>query len=309
MAGIQWATVGVLKQAWPAGEVAIEKTANQLAYGTLAKLEQEGRNDEAAAYRTRLNEALRRDCVVKVSWTGNADVDIEVLEPSGSICSLAEPRSLSGGVNLGDAYASGNDSPVMSETYICPEGFAGKYQVKIHRVWGDVTAGKVTVDVYRHYGSDEAEHERRQIDLKSEDALVVFDLDAGRRSEPLEVAQLAGAVERQKQVSQAVLAQEIDTSSDPSIIAQSQLWAQRRAFGGLGGGAVGYQPILTVLPTGAQMIAQGVISADRRYVRISTGPTFSTVGNVQTFTFAGAAQQTQNQNGGNNNGAGGNQGF
>jgi hypothetical protein len=193
----------------------------------------------------------------------------------------------------------------MSEAYVCPEGFAGKYQVKIHRVWGDVTAGKVTVDVYRHFGSDEAEHERRQIDLKNQDAMVVFDLDAGRRNEPLEAVQLAGAVERQKQVSQSVLAQEIESSSDPSIIAQSQLWGRRRAWGGLGGGAVGYQPILTVLPTGAQMIAQGVISADRRYVRISTGPTFSTVGNVQTSTFAGAAEETDNQNGG----GGGGQGF
>ncbi len=127
-----------------------------MALGTLADLEQEGHDQEAADYRARLNDALRRDCVVKVSWTGNADVDIEVEEPSGSICSLGEPRTLSGGVNLGDAYASGNDSPVMSESYVCPEGFAGKYRVKIHRVWGDVAAGKVTVDVYRHYGSDDS---------------------------------------------------------------------------------------------------------------------------------------------------------
>ena len=57
-------------------------------------------------------------------------------------------------------------------------------------------------------------------------------------------------------------------------------------------GAVGYQPIIQVLPEGAQMGAIGVISADRRYVRISTAPTFSTIGDVQTFTFAGSAEQT-----------------
>jgi tetratricopeptide (TPR) repeat protein len=298
LAGIQWATVGVLKQAWPSSELGIEKAANRLAFGTLAKLEKEGHQSEAEDYRTRLNEALRRDCVVKVSWTGNADVDIEVQEPSGSVCSLADPRSLAGGVNLGDAYASGNDSPVMSESYVCPEGFAGKYRVRIHRVWGEVAAGKVTVDVYRHFGSDEAEHERQQIDLKEQDAMVVFELDTGRRAEPLEEAQLAGAIERQQQVSQAVLAQQIESGNDPSIIAQSELLRRRRALGGIGlGGAVGYQPILTVLPTGAQMIAQGVISADRRYVRISVGPTFSVVGDVSTFTFAGSAEETD-QNGG-----------
>jgi hypothetical protein len=170
--------------------------------------------------------------------------------------------------------------------------------VRIHRVWGEVAAGKVTVDVYRHFGSDEAEHERQQIDLKEQDAMVVFELDTGRRAEPLEEAQLAGAIERQQQVSQAVLAQQIESGNDPSIIAQSELLRRRRALGGIGlGGAVGYQPILTVLPTGAQMIAQGVISADRRYVRISVGPTFSVVGDVSTFTFAGSAEETD-QNGG-----------
>ncbi len=238
---------------------------------------------------------------MQVSWTGDADVDFEVEEPSGTVCSLSDPRTVAGGVSLGDAYASDADSssPVLKEKYVCPQGFAGKYRVRIHRVWGEVAAGKVTVDVYRHLGSDQAEHERRQLELTDKDAMVVFDLDKGRRSEPLESAQLAGAVERQQQVSQAVLAQQIDSSSDPSILgAQNELLRRRNALGALRfGGAVGYQPIIQVLPEGAQMAAIGVISADRRYVRISTSPTFSTIGDVQTFTFAGRAQQTNNGTG------------
>ena len=38
----------------------------------------------------------------------------------------------------------------------------------------------------------------------------------------------------------------------------------------------------------------GVISADRRYVRISAAPMFSTIGDMQTFTFAGSSMQTKN---------------
>jgi hypothetical protein len=302
VAGIEWATVGVLSQAWPKSETSIEKTATQLAHATLARLEKEGRTDELVAYRTRLNEAIRRDCVVLVSWTGDADVDFEVEEPSGSICSLHAPRSTAGGVNLGDAYSSDADeaSPVLSEAYVCPQAFAGKYKVRIHRVWGDVAAGKVTVDVYRHVGTDKAEHERKQLELTDKDALVVFDLDNGRRTEPLEEAQLAGAVARQQQVSQAVLAEQIESGSDPRILsALSDPMRRRQALGALGlGGAVGYQPIIQVLPEGAQMGAIGVISADRRYVRISTAPTFSTIGDVQTFTFAGAAEETDQGGGG-----------
>jgi hypothetical protein len=300
VAGIQWATVGVLSQAWPKSETSIEKTAKQLAFATMANLEKEGRNDEAAAYRTKINDAQRRDCVVKVSWTGEADVDFEVAEPSGTVCSLSAPRTTAGGVSIGDAYASGGeeDSAVMSETYVCPQGFEGKYQVRIHRVWGDVAAGKVTVDVYRHLGSDQADHERRQLDLTDKDAMVVFDLDKGRRNESIEAAQLAGAMERQQQVSQAVLAQQIESGNDPRILsALSDPMRRRNALGALGlGGAVGYQPIIQVLPEGAQMGVIGVISADRRYVRISTAPTFSTIGDVQTFTFAGSAEETEDQN-------------
>jgi hypothetical protein len=186
----------------------------------------------------------------------------------------------------------------MSEKYICPQGFAGKYRVRIHRVWGDVTADKVTVDVYRHFGSDQVEHERQQLALTDKDAMVVFDLDRGRRTEPLEVAQLAGAVERQQRVSQSVLAQQIESGNDPSILpSDSDFMRRRRAFGALGrGGAVGYQPIIQTLPEGAQMAAVGVISADRRYVRISTAPTFSTIGDVQTFTFAGQAEELEDAN-------------
>jgi hypothetical protein len=130
--------------------------------------------------------------------------------------------------------------------------------------------------------------------------MVVFDLDSGRRSEPLEAAQLATAVERQQQVSRAVLAQQIESASDARILSSSSNeMRRRRALGALGlGGAVGYQPIIQVLPEGTQLGVQGVISADRRYVRISAGPTFSTIGDVQTFTFAGRAEQTGGGGGG-----------
>ena len=302
LAGIEWATVGILAQAWPKHEAAIEKAANQLANATLARLEKEGHDTELADYRARLKSAVVRDCVVQVSWTGDADVDFEVEEPTGSICSLGQPRTSAGGVNLGDAYATDPDgsSPVLSESYVCPQGFPGTYRVRIHRVWGDVAAGKVTVDVYLHLGNDKVQHERRQLELTDKDAMVVFDLDRGRRSEPLETAQLAGAVERQQQVSRAVLAQQIESASDARILSgRSDEMRRRQALGALGiGGAVGFQPIIQVLPEGTMMGVTGVISADRRYVRISVAPVFSTIGDVQTFTFAGSSQQTGGGGGG-----------
>ena len=48
---------------------------------------------------------------------------------------------------LGDAYSNGKSSEGYTETYVCPKGFSGKYRMLVHRVWGNVTAGKVTVDI------------------------------------------------------------------------------------------------------------------------------------------------------------------
>ena len=98
------------------------------------------------AYLARLREAVVRDVVVNVAWTGQADIDIAVEEPAGTICSSSEPRTLAGGVALGDSYAAeGAKSGVASETYVCPQGFAGTYRVRINRVWGEVAAGKIVV--------------------------------------------------------------------------------------------------------------------------------------------------------------------
>ncbi|MCA9049572.1 MAG: hypothetical protein KDA89_12635, partial [Planctomycetaceae bacterium] len=54
----------------------------------------------------------------------------------------------------------------------------------------------------------------------------------------------------------------------------------------VGTGAVGFQPITTLIPDGIFLQVLGVVSADRRYVRLSLGPQFSTVVGSSEFAFA-----------------------
>jgi hypothetical protein len=296
LGGVQWATVGILSQAWPKEMAEIELTASRIARATLERLASEGRDSEREAYLSALQEAVVRDCVVQVSWTGDADIDVAVEEPSGTVCSVAEPRTAAGGVSLGDTFTveSSDASQGSSEIYVCPKGFAGQYRIRIRKIWGEVAAGKVTVDVYMHLRSGEVQHERQQIELGDKESMVVFNLDRGRRSEPLEAAQLAGAIKRQQAISRSVLAQQISGGSDPRVLAgggrASDLARQAALFGR--GGAVGFQPIIQVLPEGTMMSVTGVVSADRRYVRVAVSPIFSTIGDVTTFTFAGEANPT-----------------
>ena len=122
LAGIQWATVGILGQAWPKGQESIQDTANNIAQATLERLAKDGRQAERDAYLKQLKDASVRDCVVRVSWTGDADVDVSVEEPTGSICSFSDPRTPAGGVWLGDAYGHEDQSLAegLSEVYVCP---------------------------------------------------------------------------------------------------------------------------------------------------------------------------------------------
>ena len=72
-------------------------------------------------------------------------------------------------------------------------------------------------------------------------------------------------------------------------------------FGFPGGSAVGYMPVITTIPSGANLTVAGVISADRRYVRIAPTPFFTDIGQVTTFNFVSGASGA----GGGAGGAGG----
>jgi len=293
-AGIRWATVGVLSHDLPREQQVVSDTARRVAKSVLEDLKNSGQTSEYNAYYQRLEQALARDVVIKATWSGDADVDLIVEEPGGSICSLHEPRTTGGGVSLGDDYASygKKNTTGSSEQYICAKGFPGTYRVRIRKVWGDVVAGKVTLEVIKNFGSAEQRQEKQRLTLSAEtDAMVIFELEQGRREQPLATEQLQVAVNRQDAISRAVLAQQLAGASDPRITplrgrGRDTDLRDRLALAGRGG-AVGFQPIIQTLPQGTQLSVTGVVSADRKYVRITASPSFTGVGSVQTFSFSG----------------------
>ena len=52
--------------------------------------------------------------------------------------------------------------------------------------------------------------------------------------------------------------------------------------------AVGYTPIITTIPEGVTLSATAVVSADRRFVRLTLTPIFSSITSVFSYTFSGA---------------------
>ena len=292
---IQWATVGILSHAWPAEQEMIWTNAMRVASATLQRLKDEKRLTAAKAFEKALDGAVARDCIVVVSWTGDADIDLLVEEPAGTVCSLRNPRTTAGGVLLGDNFShlTQDIAGSFSEVYVCPQGFSGDYRMLVRRVWGSVTAGKVTVDVVTHFRTPQEKRISKNIPLNDGEALVKFDLAEGRRTEPLQEQQVANAAAGQIALRQQILAQQFAAAVDPGSLASL---SQSRSGGGNGnglsfipvvnGGAVGYQPVIITLPEGANLMAMAVISADRRYVRVSPSPMFSGIAEVNTFNFA-----------------------
>ncbi|MFN9374461.1 MAG: hypothetical protein ACK6D3_21450, partial [Planctomycetaceae bacterium] len=74
------------------------------------------------------------------------------------------------------------------------------------------------------------------------------------------------------------IAQVSDQTQRPYVIGQQPI---------VGFGSVGYQPIIQTLPDGISLTVLAVISADRRYVRLSLAPLFSVVDPGEPFSFLG----------------------
>jgi hypothetical protein len=295
---LRWASVGILSQAWPKGQENLRLRAMGVAKEMYRELTQSGNEEAAKQFRDEINQALVRDCVANVTWTGDADVDILVEEPSATICSLQNPRTTAGGVMLGDTSAESVDGDAITETYVCPEGFTGRYRLLIRRVWGEVSAGKVSVEITVAKGTDIEQTIRRQIPLTDEPSMVVFEVP-GRRREPLTDHQVA-TVAKRLEVNRTVLAQQLNQSTSPDVardFALDRILAANGLIPRLRG-AVGFQPVITQIPDTNSLSGTAVISADRRYVRISPSPFFSNLRSVSTFNFATGGTGTGGGGGG-----------
>ena len=312
VATLRWACPGVLSHEWPADQREIFTRAARLSKTTIEALEKAGHADQAADFRARVDRALVRDIELELSWNGDADVDMIVEEPPGTVCSLSSPRSSSGGTLLADSDATSDPTNTTHrERYVAAEAFPGTYRILVRRAWGKVAADTVTATVVLYRGTEHEQRLKRQLAVRTDDAMVSIEVPAGRRQEPLLDAQVAQDVVAQRELGHAILAQQLAGMVDPSAAASlSQSRGTPRATGTPGmpffrSGAVGYQPVITTLPEGTNMFAQAVVSADRRYVRITTTPLFSGVGQVTQFNFSGGAAQGTGGAGGGGGGGGG----
>ncbi len=100
---MKWASLGILSQAWPKEQAGVWEEGVGVAKEVLDTLRAEKRTKEADAFEAEINAAVARDCVAIVTWTGEGEIDAFVEEPTGTVCSLRNPRTTAGGIMLDDA--------------------------------------------------------------------------------------------------------------------------------------------------------------------------------------------------------------
>ena len=117
-------------------------------------------------------------------------------------------------------------------------------------------------------------------DLLAEIDRKIAEMSPDRVEQLVENYQKRQAAQQEAQSDEAYLQAVQDQATRDALIAQYQ---QRLAAARSGN--PGFAPVITTLPSGAQLGASAVVSPDRRYVRMNLQPFFSNVGPVQTFTF------------------------
>ncbi|MCA1686217.1 MAG: hypothetical protein LC745_09610, partial [Planctomycetia bacterium] len=146
-------------------------------------LREEGRGEEADAMLARLPGAEARDLFIRLSWLGDAGLDLVVEEPLGATARYITPRTVFGGSIVKDGYGSHPE-----EVYVCPRGFDGVYTVRVETTYNnpEKPALTATLEIITHEGTPREHKETHTIKLgDTPPAPVKVTLKGGRRQKAL----------------------------------------------------------------------------------------------------------------------------
>ncbi|MEX0704245.1 MAG: hypothetical protein WD069_19250 [Planctomycetales bacterium] len=295
---VRWAVAGILTSVWTKDRDRLHREAQDAAAESRKELLAAGRAAEAEALDRAVREALQRDLVLRLTWSGSGDLDLSVEEPPGTVCSFLEPRTRGGGAYLHDGF--GPEQANCYEHYVCARAVSGSYRVRIDYKGGEIVGQRAQLEVVRHQGSERESVRKLTVPLDRPDKIVRLTLKDGRRTEFATEAETRRVFE--PLAGRRPLAQMLGGTDAAGRAAERRFRQSRPASTA---GAVGYTPIVTLLNQGSTMSAMAVVSGDRRYVRLSVAPLFNQITDVFTFTAVGGLGGVPGGGGGGGGGAGG----
>lgn len=295
-----WAAGNLLHQDWVVDNQDLQTRALSRLEGLAKALEKENRRPEAQQLRSALSSQRQRDLVIKLTWQGQADLDLKVQEPTGTVCWWANRMTVGGGTLLGDTLAE-----PTNESYVAAEGFPGKYVITVEQAWGRPLGDKAQLLILENQGTPFESARLETIDLKRGSTIVV-DLQNGRRTTVAVVPPEAALRHQGPKVEQGcdrIYTALRQMADETAVSAESGLRGGVAAFGvrvddpkqnrstgdARREGRVAYQRVMTSCVDGsADLTAQAVISTDGREVKVTM------TGLFDMFKNASAAARVNN---------------
>ena len=189
---MEWAAGKLVAQDWPVDNPALQKQATDRVGALANVLNRETRGTEAERLKAALQTLTQRDVVVNMTWETaageTAGVELEVKEPTGSVCSIRQKQTPGGGILTGGALNEPNRI-----SYLAAQAFSGDYEITVRRVWGQTIGSRARLEIIQHLGTPQ-ETRRLEIVRLDQKGTVKLSLSAGRRVELASVP----AVELQK---------------------------------------------------------------------------------------------------------------
>lgn len=290
---LAWAVRGTFAAAWGKDHVKQHRAAEVAVGNRAVELREAGDAEKTTALEATLAEAKQVDLHVRLDWSGDGALDLVVREPNGTICSFENPRTAGGGVLAHDGH--GPDQANCFEEYVCAAGLPGVYRIEVRHGWGDIVGKRAKLTITRHRGTPHESAREMTVPVVSEGETVRATLTSGRRVELLAVPEDEPKPTTNSRTPLPMLVGRLEPDEEAAAQRfRDSLFRQVGGFSGgrnpIGGvGAVGYQPVVTVIPDGITLNANAVVSGDRRYVRLSLAPTFTEVIDVFRFTFVTTA--------------------
>ncbi|MFN0197638.1 MAG: hypothetical protein ACKVT0_12915 [Planctomycetaceae bacterium] len=302
---VGWGAAGILETAWvhPDFQDLMQK-AEDAAVEAQQGLEATGDAEVLKTLQTRMAEARRQDLVVKLDWSGKGDVDLIIEEPKGTVCSFQDRLTSGGGVLVHDGY--GPEQTKCHEDYVCMRAWPGTYRIHVRHVSGEIVGKRAKLTVIRNQGTDAATTKTFSAALSTEDQIFRIEVPDGRRTAPMNTNQPQEAARGENNPKQSGIElvghRQVARNDRAARDAKRRFEQSRKQHAPLNAFGAAYQPVISTLAEGAALGAMAVISGDRRYVRLSLSPNFSSVTDIFTFSFINSGNANGGGNGGNQNG-------
>jgi hypothetical protein len=180
---MEWAVREIVSQDWPVDNRQLHLKAESRLQALSQTLQREERGSEAERLRAALQMLKQRDLMIVLTWDSvsgptGAGLELEVKEPTGSVCSFTQKQTPGGGTLLTSSLNEPN-----RVTYTAAQAFPGDYEISVRRIWGQTVGGRARLEIIEHYGTPKQRSRIEVVRLDETRSPVKVALSGGRRSE------------------------------------------------------------------------------------------------------------------------------